>query len=422
MKKEERLHCLFGGIDEELIADADRAPRTALRVWLPRIAAAAAAVALTVGLATGPWWQQSPPPIIDQSDVGSSDTSDETGDVSADTQTGDVSLDVSDVTDASGETGDDTTTTTTTTTTTIKPQAGNTTTRKNTTMKGNNRTTGKPTATAPAPQDTTTTRHEIAYVKKWDEKSIVEKFPSFDWNNTVFDHYVREHPLLPADELVGDYITDVTATGQDVYTDIIYTETVHLYAIQGISTKAAVAIRYGDDTVYYPAFNADYTPATLGDLIDDLNLAETMTAGNVYFEYRDGDNNFHDTRYSQLPAEKLWELLADRSLPNVYDQQMTFYDTIDISVHLNLFGISHVLSLDESGYLFTNMLSTGKAFYVGEDVYTAFVAYVQNNLAVESDRVIVADPSTEGDDATGTSTSKGAQPPTVTGTTTIKLH
>ena len=418
MKKEERLQHLCGDIDEALIEEAARPPRrTVVRIWLPRIAAAAAAVALTMGLATGPWWQQSPPPIIDQSDVESSDTSDETGDVSADTQTGDVSLDVSDVTDASGETGDDTTTTTTTT---IKPQAGNsTTTRKKTTMKDN--ITWKPTATAPAPQDTTTTRHQIAYVKKWDEKSIVEKFPSFDWNNTVFDHYVREHPLLPADELVGDYITDVTATGQDVYTDTIYTETVHLYAIKGISTKAAVAIRYGEDPIYYPAFNADYSPATLGDLIDDLNLAETMTAGNVYFEYRDEEFNFHDTRYSRLPAEKLWELLADRSLPNVYDQQMTFYDTIDISVHLNLFGISHVLSLDESGYLFTNMLSTGKAFYVGKDVYTAFVDYVQNNLAVESDRVVPYTPAPTDED-TATTTSKGAQPPTVTGTTTIKLN
>lgn len=416
MKREERLHRLFGGIDEGLIAEADRPPRATLLIWLPRIAAAAAAVALTVGLATGPWWQQSPPPIIDQSDAESSDTTNETGDVSADAEVGDVSMDASDVPGTSGDVVNDTTTTT------AKPQADATTAGNNTTTKNN--TTWKPTATAPAPQGTTTTRHnvgEIVHVKKWHEKSIVEKFPSFDWNNTVFDHYVREHPLLPADELVGDYITDVTATGQDVYTDTIYTETLHLYAIKGIRSKAAVAVRYGEDPTYYPAFNADYSPATLGDLIDDLNLAETMTAGNVYFDYRDEEFNFHDTRYSRLPAEKLWELLADRTLPNVYDQQMTFYDTIDISVSIPLFGISHVLSLDENGYLFTNLLSSGKVFYVGEDVYTAFVDYVQNNLAVESDRVVPYTPAPTDED-TATTTSKGAQPPTTIVTTTIKLN
>ena len=47
MKKEERLHRLFGDIDDDLVADA--AHRVVpLKVWLPRVTAAVAAVALMV--------------------------------------------------------------------------------------------------------------------------------------------------------------------------------------------------------------------------------------------------------------------------------------------------------------------------------------------------------------------------------------
>ena len=62
MKREERLHRLFGGIEDELIEDAAR-PHATLYLWLPRIAAMAAAVVLTIGIAMGPWWEQSPLPI-----------------------------------------------------------------------------------------------------------------------------------------------------------------------------------------------------------------------------------------------------------------------------------------------------------------------------------------------------------------------
>ena len=48
MKKEERLHRLFGEIDDDLVAGAAAKP-IPIKVWLPRITAAVAAVALTVG-------------------------------------------------------------------------------------------------------------------------------------------------------------------------------------------------------------------------------------------------------------------------------------------------------------------------------------------------------------------------------------
>ena len=410
MKKEERLQHLCGDIDEALIEEAARPPRrTVVRIWLPRIATAAAAVALTAGIVVAGPWTPNPPidPTVPVESDPVSDTTDTTGESGSpeDTNDGDVS-----------DTTIDTEAATTTTDNTRQTTAQN-----NTTTTDNAHTTpDREDSTTAATNYATTTQNDAAYVKRWDERSIVEKFPGFKWNTTVFEYHVNDKSM--EETAVGEFITDVTATGYDVYTDTTYTQTVHLYAVHGIAPAAAVAIQYDGDRVYYPACNGDYTPATLGDLIRDLNLEQTLQVNGVYFEYRDADYNFHDTKYSGLTKDTMWQmLLSDATLPNVYDQQMGFWDTIDVSVSIPLLGISHVISVSETGYLFTNMLSTGKAFYVGEDVYTAFVDYVQNNLAVESDRVVPYTPAPTDED-TATTTSKGAQPPTVTGTTTIKLN
>ena len=62
MKKEEKLNRLFGEIDDDLVADAAYRP-IPIKVWLPRVAAAVAAVALTVGLAVAQPWASEKPPI-----------------------------------------------------------------------------------------------------------------------------------------------------------------------------------------------------------------------------------------------------------------------------------------------------------------------------------------------------------------------
>lgn len=82
MKKEERLHRLLGDIDDELVADAARKPiRKA--VWVPAVAAAAC-VALAVGLWQGGVFDPAPIPV-ETPDEGASVT--EPAETSKDTTT-----------------------------------------------------------------------------------------------------------------------------------------------------------------------------------------------------------------------------------------------------------------------------------------------------------------------------------------------
>ncbi len=63
MTKEERLHQIFGDIDDDLVADATHKP-THKRIWMPLIAAATC-VALTVGLWQGGVFDPATPPVTE---------------------------------------------------------------------------------------------------------------------------------------------------------------------------------------------------------------------------------------------------------------------------------------------------------------------------------------------------------------------
>ena len=66
MKKEERLNRLFGEIDDELVAGAAARP-IPLKVWLPRVTAAVAAVAMVAGVLLAQPWASEKPPVATNS-------------------------------------------------------------------------------------------------------------------------------------------------------------------------------------------------------------------------------------------------------------------------------------------------------------------------------------------------------------------
>ena len=172
-------------------------------------------------------------------------------------------------------------------------------------------------------------------------------------------------------------------------------------------------MQYAGDTAYYPARNFGYTPDTLGQFIDDLSLRENLTVGKVHYDYRDEKGNFHSTTYIHLSAETVWSLLLDdTTLQNVYDQQKMYPQLVGIAIDVPILGHRNIsLAVTEDGYLTTNILDTGKAFFIGEEKAAAFLAYVLENCALDSDHVFVntpADPdgSPEGTEETVTATTR----------------
>ena len=383
MKKEERLNRLFGEIDDDLVAGAAARP-IPLKVWLPRVTAAVAAVALTVGLAIAQPWASEKPPVTTNT-----------------------------ITTEQG--ADDTTTTT----------------AQQNAPDGNS---GAPVVTEPAiePDNVAPTTNQavitttvatpteggIWYEPKWEDKPIWQKFPDFE----RFDigSYVV-HDITVGKTMVEEYIEDVNLHGYDIYTETGYDIVGKVYRIKGINPACAVALQYPNRTDYFPAVCSKYPPATLGQFINDLNLREHLRVGTVYHSYRDENGTYHDKEYAGLTVEKVWEmLLSDESLPNVYDDknwQFQFDTKLSIRIDMPLLGYENIsISLSENGYLRTNLLDTEKLFYIGEDTVNAFMAYVEENCRLQKDDELIPMPD-DTDAVTGTTMTTPAQPPLVTGTT-----
>ena len=111
-------------------------------------------------------------------------------------------------------------------------------------------------------------------------------------------------------------------------------------------------------------------------------------------------------------------LLSDTTLENVYDDREMYVSHMGISVDIPLLGYENIsLSVTEEGYLTTNILDTGKAFYIGKDKVNAFVDYVLNHCeGVEL--VYEADLTTSVDENAGEKTEltvvSSARPPQTT--------
>lgn len=385
MKKEERLNRLFGEIDDDLVAGAAAKP-IPLKVWLPRITAAVAAVALTVGLAVAQPWATEKPPVTNH-------TAGDCPGVPMDTV----------------------------------PNNGSTTT---TTVQQNtpNGEQGVPTDTAPAIQDpshvapprptagtpTTTapTSGEVWYEPKWEDKPIWQRFPDFE-RFEIGSYTV--HDITVDKGMVEECLEDVNLHGYDIYTETGYDIVGKVYRIKGINPACAVALQYPNRTDFFPAVCSKYYPATLGQFIADLNLREHLRVGTVYHSYRDADGTFHDKEYAGLTVEKVWEmLLSDDALCNEYDEenwQRQWNNKISIRIDMPLLGYHNIsISLSEEGYLRTNLLDTEKLFHIGKDKVDAFMAYVEENCRLQKDDELIPMPG-DTNAVSGTTMTTPAQPP-----------
>lgn len=223
---------------------------------------------------------------------------------------------------------------------------------------------------------------EIAIVPHWEDMAIYEQFYDIELNGIS---YSARRGVVPADR-VGESLGTITARGWDEYADIAGEDAnryinAEIYTITKINPECAVAVRYeGTDTVY-ACVNSHYRPETLGQFIDDLNLQEEISFGTVYYEWRSPSGRRATIRFDDVDDQIIKEhLLTELDAENVYDESALHTiprRIMGASVDIPLLGYENIsLSVQEDGYIKTNILDTGKLFYIGEDKTQSFVDYV----------------------------------------------
>ena len=226
---------------------------------------------------------------------------------------------------------------------------------------------------------------DTAVIPKWNEMSISQQFNEVEYNNSKYSSRITK---ISNNNILKN-IGNATLTGYDTYTETTYNKKAELYSIKDIEEKCAIAIKFEGDTDYYVYVNSYYRPTTLGEFTKDLSLEEIISFGTIYYNYWDEDlQEDINIEFYGVDNKIIWQkLFNNKNLENIYSDNDTekytserFSQSIGISVDIPLLGYKNIsVSLTDKGYLLTNILDTGKGFYIGEDKVQEFLDYVKDN-------------------------------------------
>lgn len=214
------------------------------------------------------------------------------------------------------------------------------------------------------------------------------KYPEIKRDGIIYSTMSNE---LSADSL-GEFLFTTEMLGYDSHNDITYTVNAEIYSIKDILDICAVAAKIDGESEYYVYVNSEYTPETLGDMINDLNLRENLSFGKAYSDYT-ADRVFTSRTYEDFDDSAVWDMiLSDTGVKNIsYDR---YYDKIvGISVDIPLLGFRNIsLGVTKDGYLITNIMHTQKCFFIGVDKAEAFGEYLEANVKYTEASVVYENP------------------------------
>lgn len=228
---------------------------------------------------------------------------------------------------------------------------------------------------------------EMAIVPRWDDLTTSEKYTEIKLGDTAYGTADTKIDK----EKTSSFISEAVASGYDIYEDKTYTEACEAYAIAGISTDCAVAVKIGNENEYYVYINHWYAPATLGDFIADLNLRSTVSFGKAYIDVYTYDalSTGHSQRiYADFDDNEIWQLLSDVTDSKNVEYNKP-YDRINIETDLPLLGFRNIsFCITPDGYIITNILSTQKCFFVGTEKYDTLAEYLKKNVPFKDNTTV----------------------------------
>lgn len=216
-----------------------------------------------------------------------------------------------------------------------------------------------------------------------EEKERNRQYPYVDWDGGT---YFSSGTSI-GEEKLGQHLCDLTAYGfenEACTNGVRYQNSAGIYHIDQISERFAVAVRMEGDEKYYVYTREDYTPETLGDFIEDLNLAEYLEV-DTYFEC--GDEL--EKAYTGEIKEVFWNTflsqreIKSRTIPHhnskVWNPDLGF-TVFETHVSYTLTGWENKLFyMTKYGGIGTGLLGSECVFELGEEVAEEFLDYVVQN-------------------------------------------
>ena len=239
---------------------------------------------------------------------------------------------------------------------------------------------------------------EIAYEKRWDEKTLDEKYMWLDYNGLTY--YNSGKGVLP--DRLGEWIAmDESVYGQDAYAkdeDSIKRTPAKVGLVKGVSEKVALAVQFGAPEhvsvfVANPPSSEQILPATLGAFLSDWNLAEDLRVGIVYCYQADEiyGPGYDYTAEGGKPSTICFEgaetrvvletLLSKTDAQRLDDLPKDAVLRYSVAIYDDTLGVENLsLAVYSGGFIWTNLTGYAGIFKIGEEGPQAFLDYVIQNL------------------------------------------
>lgn len=225
-----------------------------------------------------------------------------------------------------------------------------------------------------------TVEDETATVPSWEERSIASKFSEIIRGDCEYSVWNKK----ANNDDIGSFIEKTVITGRDYLTEKEYTQNAELYELRGIAREAAIAVKYDGDEDFYICRSYNYRPATLGLFINALGLEKNLEFKDVCADIRKGEKVTKRIEYTGWNAKKITELLLEcKSAESADEEEVPWFSAdLEIDASLNAVGQTGVyIAISRDGYLETNILDTGKLFFIGKSAAERFIGYFEKNCA-----------------------------------------
>lgn len=218
---------------------------------------------------------------------------------------------------------------------------------------------------------------ETLIVKKWENKNICEKYNELKYKNS---YYYSNNAIIQI-ENIDSLISDTILSGFDIGEEKMIFG--YIYKIKNISDSCSVAVKFENDPNYYIYINFKYTPDSLLDLINDLNLINTMQFKTIIYYHKyyneDGIEQLEQIEFENIDNNDIWTtLLYDFSIVNEYSIKENYSNCIiSIKSEIPLLGFKNIsINVDSDGEVYMNIINSEEVFDISKKTTENFINYI----------------------------------------------
>ena len=224
--------------------------------------------------------------------------------------------------------------------------------------------------------------YENSLVFPWNVREAYEKYTEMLIDGEKYSSRSSYYGGEVLANQIGKKLADAECSGYDIYEDKSYKIACEAFEIIGVDSNRIVAVKYYDNEGYYAFIKDEHeAPATLGELIDALNLTENVKLNSFYYDSYDNENY----ALSNEKSAELWDIIkkyanAPICSDEAYRDSYSANTKISFSLNSSTLGVYNLsFAFTENGYLRTNIENYGYIYNISKVAVEEIVDFANKN-------------------------------------------